>query len=71
MVPKAKQHDAMLWLSDHAREFEGEWVALDGDRLIAHDPNFDKVCEVADASGIYLPLITFIEPRREHHFVNV
>ena len=27
---------AMKWLAEHAREYVGQWVALDGERLIAH-----------------------------------
>ncbi|MBO0860240.1 MAG: hypothetical protein J2P21_17560, partial [Chloracidobacterium sp.] len=30
------------WLSEHAREYAGQWVALDGDRLIAHSLNHNE-----------------------------
>ena len=26
----------LRWLTEHAREYAGQWVALDGDRLIAN-----------------------------------
>jgi hypothetical protein len=49
------------WLADHAREFAGQWVALDGDRLIAHGPDYRTVFAAADADAAPLPLITFVE----------
>ena len=52
---------ALQWVTEHAREYTGQWVALDGDRLIAHSPNHDEVWAAARASGVYLPLITFVE----------
>ena len=27
----------MRWLSQHRSEYDGQWVALEGDRLICHD----------------------------------
>jgi hypothetical protein len=51
----------LKWVAEHAREYAGQWVALDGDRLIAHSPNHDEVFAAAEADGVYLPLITFVE----------
>jgi hypothetical protein len=52
---------AVHWIAEHGREYAGQWVALDGDRLIAHSPNHDEVWAAARASGVYLPLISFVE----------
>jgi len=49
------------WLAEHAREYAGQWVALDGDRLIAHGPNHNEVWAAAQADGAYLPLVTRVE----------
>ena len=49
------------WLAAHKREYANQWVALEGDRLIAAGPNHDEVWGAAEADGAYLPLITFIE----------
>ena len=51
----------MQWLVDHAREYAGQWVALDGDRLIAHGTNHLEVFAAANADGAYLPLISFVD----------
>lgn len=63
-VPPIKQPDyrpSMLWLTEHAREYAGQWVALDGDRLIAHGPDARAVYAAANADGAYLPLVTQVE----------
>ncbi|MEK6299722.1 MAG: DUF5678 domain-containing protein [Acidobacteriota bacterium] len=60
-VPVPDSTRELQWLVDHAREFAGEWVALDGDRLIAHGPVASEVFDAADADGAHLPLVTFVE----------
>lgn len=64
MPPKPMPEGAyrsLRWVKEHARTYAGQWVALDGDRLIAHSPNHDEVWAAAKASGVRLPLITFVE----------
>ena len=58
-VPDSRRE--LQWLATHARGYAGQWVALDGDRLIAHGPHHDEVWAAAEASGVYLPLVTFVE----------
>ena len=50
------------WMTAHRHEYAGQWVALDGDRLIAHGANPNEVFASARADGAYLPLVTFIPP---------
>ena len=58
-VPDSKRE--LRWLKDHAREYAGQWVALDGNRLIAHGPDAKAVFAAADADGAYLPLVSQVE----------
>ena len=60
---------AMEWLRLHNKEYGGEWVALDGRRLIAHGPDAMEVYAAAEADGAYLPMITYIEPADALPFV--
>src|SRR5262249_20807253 len=60
-IPVPDYRDALQWLVDHAREYAGQWVALDGDRLIAHGPDARTVYAAANAAGPHLPLVTLVE----------
>ena len=58
-------------MNEHAHEYGGQWVALDGDRLIAHGTNADEVFAAADVDGAYLPLVTYIPPTNAAPFAGV
>lgn len=60
---------AMEWLRLHRKEYGGQWVALDGSRLIAHGPDALEVYAAAQADGAYLPMIDHIEPADALPFV--
>jgi hypothetical protein len=60
---------AMGWLRLRSEEYGGQWVALDGDRLIAHGPDAMAVYAAAEADGAYLPMIDYIEPADALPFV--
>ena len=51
----------MQWLAEHRKEYAGQWVALDGSRLIAASTNAKEVYKAARESGIELPLVAFVE----------
>jgi hypothetical protein len=59
-VPDSEPNDR--WLREHSHEYAGQWVALDGDRLIAHGAEARVVFAASRADGSYLPLVTYIEP---------
>lgn len=49
------------WLSKHRDEYAGQWVALDGDRLIAHDSEYEPVSASAREADIEDALILLVE----------
>lgn len=49
------------WLERHRAEFAGEWVALDGGRLLSHGADARAVYEVARNLGIAAPLLMKVE----------
>ncbi|GEM_PF-1546010 len=61
---------AMEWIREHSMEHTGEWLALDGDVLIATGKSFKEVTEAAKAMGALLPLYHFVEPASEYPFVK-
>jgi hypothetical protein len=70
-IPVPNPEPAMRWMNEHSHEYGGQWVALDGDRLIAHSKNSDEVFAAADADGAYLPLVTYIPLADAPPFVGV
>jgi hypothetical protein len=51
----------MRWLREHGGEYAGRWVALDGDRLVAHGAEGREVYRDARARGVENPFVTFVE----------
>lgn len=48
---------AMKWIDDHRGEYLGQWVALQGDRLISSGSDARQVHEQAKAAGIAIPFV--------------
>ncbi|HEV2666195.1 MAG TPA: DUF5678 domain-containing protein [Blastocatellia bacterium] len=59
------------WMEQHAREYGGQWVALDGDRLIVNGTDAAAVFAAAEADGAYLPLVTYIPPADSPPFIGL
>ena len=53
------------WINAHRDEYLGQWVALDGDHLIAHGADARTVYEAARAQGVEIPYIDRVEPQVE------
>src|SRR5690348_11433747 len=47
----------MAWIEAHRDEYSGQWVALDGDRLIKAGTSAKEVHNAAKAEGVPLALI--------------
>lgn len=48
---------ALKWVDDHRKEFDGQFVVLDGDKLIAHGTNAKELYDIARAKGIEVPFV--------------
>ncbi|MGH9802894.1 MAG: DUF5678 domain-containing protein, partial [Blastocatellia bacterium] len=51
----------MRWLAEHQIEYAGQWLALDGDRLLAYGADLKHVMDEARAVGIANPFFAFAE----------
>ena len=70
-IPQPDPEPNFRWMREHAHEYGGQWVALDGERLIAHGTDGMAVHAAARADGSYLPLVTFIEPADAPPFIGI
>ena len=48
---------AKQWIAEHRAEYPGQWVALEGDRLISHGVDALEVHREAKAAGITAPFL--------------
>jgi hypothetical protein len=51
----------LAWIAQHGREYRGESVVLDGNRLIGHGVHPGPLVERARSQGVERPLVTRIE----------
>jgi hypothetical protein len=61
IIPQADFSLSVKWLAEHETEYAGQWVALDGDRLIAHGQDVKEVYAAAAASAVKYPMVTQVE----------
>ena len=48
------------WVEEHAKEltqFVGNWIAIEGDRLVAHSPDYEEVIKRAREEGVSIPYV--------------
>lgn len=53
------------WVDAHRDEYLGQWVAVEGDNLVAHGDNPREVYLAARDSGIEVPYLVRVENREE------
>ena len=64
MTPPYRTHyEEGAWIEAHRDEYLGQWVALDGDRLIAHGSDAKKVYEEARIQGTTASYLAHIDPK--------
>ena len=66
--PINERKEEFLWLANESGPYAGQWVALDGSRLIAHGAELATVSAAARAAGVIRPLLTHLPPEGELPF---
>lgn len=56
------------WLEQNRDEYLGQWVALEGDRLLAHGTNAREVYLAAREAGVRAPFLERVMPEEEGAF---
>ena len=68
-VPQPDRSREMLWIKEHREEYAGQWVALNGDQLLAHGTDAHQV--FAEARRLVAsPFFAHLEPEDEAHFIR-
>ncbi len=59
------------WIKKHKQDYAGQWVALDGDRLIAASPNRLEISAAIASDNAILPLIVRIPSLEDLPYVGI
>ncbi len=58
------------WLARHRDQYAGQWIALDGDRLLGHGKRFKDAARAADDAGVPDALIFIVEGSQDLPFAG-
>ena len=59
------------WVKDHKQEYAGQWVALDGDHLVAASFVQQEVVEVVDVTSPDPPLVLRISSPDDLPYISI
>lgn len=63
--PTARRDRERAWVDAHRDEYIGQWIALEGDRLITHGKDSRAVYLAAREAGIEVPFMAHVDPVEE------
>src|SRR5918996_2225813 len=61
---------SLRWLHESREKYSGQWVALDGDRLIASGPTAKEVYSKAKAEGVAIPCVELVTEQESVPFTG-
>ena len=61
---------SLRWLHENREKYLGQWVALDGDRLIASGSTAKEVYLKAKAEGVEIPFVELVTEQEPVHFTG-
>jgi hypothetical protein len=61
---------SLIWLHENREKYSGQWVALDGDRLIANGSTAQEVYSKAKAEGVEIPFVELVTDRESVLFTG-
>ena len=65
-----RSEKSLRWLHENRDKYSGQWVALDGDRLIANGPTAKEVYSKAKAEGIEIPFVELVTEEESGPFTG-
>jgi len=69
VVPSRDRRREMDWIGENRARYADQWVVVDGDCLIAADPDAHKSFAAAQAAGIEVPFLVHVLPEDPLPFV--
>jgi hypothetical protein len=69
-VPFDDRAEEFRWLAENADQFQGEWVALHGKQLLAHNIDYNEVSQRVKGLGVEGAMFMFIEGEGNEDFVR-
>ena len=61
---------SLKWLHENQEKYSGQWVALDGDRLIASGSTAKEVYSKAKVEGVETPFVELVTGRESEPFTE-
>ena len=61
---------SLRWLHENREKYLGQWVALDGDRLIASGSTAKEVYSKAKAQGVEVPFVELVTEQESGPFIG-
>ncbi len=66
--PPGSRHLEVQWIDQHRdelrRRFAGQWIVVEGDKLVAHDRDLQKAVKRAHMLGVRYPFVSFVRLKR-------
>lgn len=66
--PINERSEELRWLAEQSEAYAGQWVALDGSKLIAHGNKLAAVSEEARSSGVAQPFFARVPKDKDTPF---
>jgi len=61
---------SLTWLNENRDKYSGQWVALDGDRLIASGSTAKEVYSKAKDEGVEIPFVDLVAEEESGPFTG-
>lgn len=68
-VPSRDRSREMEWIKRHRAQYADQWVVVEGDELIACDPDGHNAFAAAKAAGVAVPFLIHMVPEDPLPFV--
>ena len=69
-VPVENRAEEFQWLAKYSALYRGEWVALQGNQLLAHSVDYDEISRKVKDLGVRNAMFMFVDADESEDFVR-